>query len=63
MNKDWVGNSNSIYKILAANNHSEAKREINDYYATDPKALELFLDKLKEDEIKLHDNIWECACR
>ena len=60
--KDWIGNKNSIFKILAANNHSDTVREKNDYYATDPKALELFLDKLKEDGIKLHENIWECAC-
>ena len=63
MNKDWVRNINSVYKTLAANNHSYVDREINDFYATDPKALELFLNKLKEDNIKLHKDIWECAAR
>lgn len=38
------------------------KREQNDFYATDPHALEIFLDKLDEDKIYLHKNIWECAC-
>ena len=61
-NKDWTGNKNSIWSTLAANNHSDAERETNDFYATDPKALELFLDKINKDGIKLHDNIWECAC-
>ena len=34
----------------------------DDFYATDPKSLELLLDKLEEDGIKLHNKIWECAC-
>ena len=37
-------------------------REENDFYATNPKALRLFLQTLKKDNIKLNDNIWECAC-
>lgn len=61
-NKDWTGNKKSIWSALAANNHSEAIRESNDFYATDPKALELFLDKLNQDGIKFHNDIWECAC-
>jgi hypothetical protein len=34
----------------------------NDFYATDPKSLEMLLDRLKEDNFNLHTNIWECAC-
>lgn len=60
--KDWIGDKNSVYKTLAASNHSDIDRETNDYYATDPKALELFLNRLKQDNITLHSNIWECAC-
>lgn len=60
--KDWTGNKKSTFVMLGASNHSEKERENNDYYATDPKALEIFLDKLKEDGIKLHNYIWECAC-
>lgn len=60
--KDWIGNKKSAYATLGASNHSEIERETNDYYATDPKALEVFLDKIEEDGIKLHNNIWECAC-
>ena len=39
----------------------KAERQQEDFYATDPKALELFLDKLKQDKIYLF-NVWECAC-
>lgn len=60
--KDWSGNTKSTFVMLGASNHSEKERETNDYYATDPHALEIFLDKLKEDGIELHHNIWECAC-
>ena len=56
-NKDWTGNKNSIYKTLGASNHTEEVREVNDYYATEPRALELLLEKETFD-----NNIWECAC-
>lgn len=62
MLKDWTGNSKTTFAILGASNHTDKKREVNDYYATDPKALEIFLDKLIKDKIYLHKNIWECAC-
>jgi hypothetical protein len=57
MDKDWVGNYNSIYKTLGASNHSEGDREINDFYATDPKAIDLLLEKER-----FATDIWECAC-
>lgn len=57
MIKDWNGNSNSIYKTLGASNHTEKEREVNDYYATEPKALELLLE-IEE----FSQNVWECAC-
>ncbi len=60
--KDWIGNKKSTFVQLGASNHTKKGREENDFYATDPKALELFLNKLKEDKIELHNNIWECAC-
>lgn len=62
MDKDWIGNKNSTFVQLGSSNHTDKDREINDYYATDPKALEIFLDKLKEDKFELHNNIWEPAC-
>lgn len=57
MNKDWTGNQNSIYKTLGASNHTEEERESNDYYATEPKAVELLLDLET-----FAPNVWECAC-
>ena len=43
MGKDWTGNSNSIYKTLGASNHTEEDRQSEDFYATDPKAVDLLL--------------------
>lgn len=44
------------FRQLGASAHSDSNREDNDFYATDPKALEIFLP-----EIELN-NVWECAC-
>lgn len=55
--KDWTGNRHSVYSILGARNFALNEREDHDYYATDPKALELLL-KLE----KFSSNIWEPAC-
>lgn len=62
MDIDWTGNKKSTFVQLGASNHTDKEREINDYYATDPKALEIFLDKLEEDKFELHNDIWEPAC-
>lgn len=62
MGLDWTGNKKSTFIQLGASNHSNKEREQNDFYATDPKSLEIFLEKLDEDKIYLHKNIWECAC-
>ena len=37
------GNTNKVFTTLGASNHSQKEREQNDYYATDPRALELLL--------------------
>ena len=55
--KDWTGNKNSVYTTLGASNHSDTEREKDDYYATDPIAIDLLLMKEKPNK-----NIWECAC-
>lgn len=54
---DWTGNTNSVWKTTGATNHAATEREQDDYYATDPKAI----DKLLTVE-PLHTRIWECAC-
>lgn len=54
---DWTGNAKSIYTTLGASNHTESEREVNDFYATDPRAMELLLDMEQ-----FSPKIWECAC-
>ena len=44
--------------ILGVN--PKAKREENDFYATDPFAIDIVLPTLEK--IGLNKNIWECAC-
>lgn len=57
MKKEWTGNNKSLYTRLGASSHAMEDREINDYYATDPIAIDLLL----KEEI-FNKNIWECAC-
>lgn len=45
MSKDLNGNKPSVFVTLGASNHSVLEREVNDYYATEPKAVELLLEK------------------
>lgn len=42
--RDWKGNAKSIFVTLGASNHSMSQREPNDYYATEPKAVEMLCD-------------------
>lgn len=55
--KDWTSNAKSIFLTNGASNHSAGEREDNDFYATEPKALELLLDIEEFDPY-----VWECAC-
>lgn len=57
MKKDWSGNKKSVYSTLGASSHSKEQRANEDYYATDPKAVELLLE-LEE----FNHNIMEPAC-
>lgn len=57
MSKDWTGNNVSTFATLAASNHFDGKREVNDYYATDPKAVKMLLSVER-----FNSYIWECAC-
>lgn len=42
---DWTGSSASVFKTLGASNHSDAERQSDDYYATDPSVLEHLIKK------------------
>lgn len=50
-------NRNAIYTTLGASNHASDERQKDDYYATDPLAMELLLQ-----EETFNHNVWECAC-
>ena len=62
MSKDWTGNKKSTYATLGASNHTETERQTDDFYATNPESLKVFLERLKDDGIHLHESVWECAC-
>lgn len=53
---------NREMKTLGASNHTEDTREEEDYYATCPDDVVVFLDKLSKDGIVLNETIWEPAC-
>lgn len=55
--KDWIGNQRTVYAALGASNHTDKDRQQHDYYATEPRAMELLL---KEEQFS--PIIWECAC-
>lgn len=57
--KDWVGDKNSIFKTLGATNHTDKEREENDYYATNPIAIDALLN---DGGVKLSPKVWEPAC-
>lgn len=47
----------NVFTTIGASNHADEEREINDYYATDPKALEMLLE-----HEQFAGPIWEPAC-
>lgn len=57
-NKDWKGNSVSYITTNGFANNRNYERETNDYYATEPKAVEMLLE-LENFTQKL---VWEPAC-
>lgn len=57
MGKDWIGNKEGVFRTLGASNHSDGEREVNDYYATEPKAVELLMSLETFDK-----NILEPSC-
>lgn len=57
-----MADSTKLSLIMGARNGALESREENDYYATDPRALELFIDKFIDDGERFSDDVWECAC-
>ena len=58
MAKDWSGNGKSVFVTLGASNHTDKEREPNDFYATDPIAV----DKLIGNIGFIPSVVCECAC-
>ena len=52
--KDWT-----IFKTLGASNYTDKEREGDDFYATDPKAIDILLDY---EEVSLPRRVWEPSC-
>lgn len=46
------------FRLVGASNHTDKEREINDYYATPPEAI----DYLLSGGADLAQDLWECAC-
>jgi hypothetical protein len=44
MQKDWTGNTKSMFTMLGSSSHALEDRQQHDYYATEPKAIELLLE-------------------
>lgn len=57
MQVDWTNNTKALHVMLGSSVRSKEERENNDFYATDPKALELLLNIEN-----FSPYIWECAC-
>lgn len=55
--KDWMGTPKAMFKTLGASNHCNHNRQAEDFYATEPRAVELLCDL----ETFSH-NIWEPCC-
>lgn len=48
------------FNAIGCSNHTDKPRAERDFYATDPKAIDILIDECKG--IKLHTAIWEPAC-
>lgn len=57
--KDWTGNRKSVLVTTSVLYQSDAVREENDFYATEPEAIDRLLAVCSMPRDK---KIWECAC-
>lgn len=42
--RDWTGNRKGVFSIIGASNHSLKERQSEDFYATEPRAVEMLCD-------------------
>lgn len=57
--KTTKSNNHNIYCTLGASNHTTEMRQDNDYYATDPLAIDALIN---DGAAVISNPIWECAC-
>ena len=43
MNNDWTGNGKAVFFTLGASSHTDKERQCEDYYATDPIAVDVLI--------------------
>lgn len=55
--KGLTGKNEAVFRTIGASNHTENEREPNDYYATEPRAVDFLLEQEKFAPV-----VWECAC-
>lgn len=64
MNKEWKGNSKSVHALLGVNKRCDKNgREADDFYATDPVALELLLEAGNKDYEYAYDGKYVAPIR
>jgi hypothetical protein len=57
-NKEWAGNTKSVFSTIGSTAHGTQIRVAGDFYATDPRAV----DALEySDKLPKNVKIWECA--
>lgn len=55
--KDWTGNTKTHSSTIGSSNHSLFERQNEDYYATDPRAINMLMELES-----FKSPIWEPAC-
>lgn len=54
---DWTGNKSSVFSTIGAKGHTKEERQTEDFYATDPIAIDKLATKFNIPHI-----VWEPAC-
>ena len=57
---DWTGDKNGVFMTLGASNHTDKIREKDDFYATEPRAIDALV--ASPVGMSLPEKVWECAC-
>lgn len=54
--------NHNMAKILGSSAHSAEERQKHDFYATDPRAIDKFMQAIQDDGLSLSFRLWEPAC-